>query len=195
MCLICRIRFWQVLEASTAPVFASHSSARALHDHPRNLTDEMIKAIAEQGGIVGITWFPEYCVGGASARARGEGAHDRLEGTWIRAGRPRDAGDRNVDAKLRPRHARQVQSDDDGRPSDADRRYNRRARRPCGRADRRRPCLPSAAIMGPVRFEIPGFEDCTKFPVLTQALKDHGFPGYRRAQHSGRERLAPDGSG
>jgi len=29
--------FWQVLEASSAPVFASHSSARALHDHPRNL--------------------------------------------------------------------------------------------------------------------------------------------------------------
>ena len=28
---------------------------------------------------------------------------------------------------------------------------------------------------GAVRFDIPGFEDCTKFPVLTQALRDHGF--------------------
>jgi len=28
---------------------------------------------------------------------------------------------------------------------------------------------------GAVRFDIPGFEDCTKFPVVTQALKDHGF--------------------
>ena len=52
--------FWDVLKTSTAPVFASHSSARALLDHPRNLTDEMITAIAEQDGLVGITWFPEY---------------------------------------------------------------------------------------------------------------------------------------
>jgi membrane dipeptidase len=45
---------WDVLETSTAPVIASHSNARALHDHPRNLTDETIKAVAASGGVVGM---------------------------------------------------------------------------------------------------------------------------------------------
>jgi membrane dipeptidase len=45
---------WDVLETSTAPVIASHSNARTLHDHPRNVTDEMIRAIAESGGLVGV---------------------------------------------------------------------------------------------------------------------------------------------
>jgi membrane dipeptidase len=41
-----------VLEASRAPVFASHSSCRALSNIPRNLTDEQIRAIAAKGGVV-----------------------------------------------------------------------------------------------------------------------------------------------
>ena len=43
-----------VLEASRAPVFASHSSCRALSDIPRNLTDDQIKRIAAKGGVVMI---------------------------------------------------------------------------------------------------------------------------------------------
>ena len=49
-----------VLELSTAPIIASHSSARALCDHPRNLTDDQIKAIAAKGGVVQVclyNWF------------------------------------------------------------------------------------------------------------------------------------------
>lgn len=45
---------WDVLETATKPVIASHSNARALHDHPRNLTDETIRAIAESDGLVGV---------------------------------------------------------------------------------------------------------------------------------------------
>lgn len=52
--------FWQALEHSRAPVFASHSSARALVPHPRNLTDDMMRALAGQRGLIGITWWPEY---------------------------------------------------------------------------------------------------------------------------------------
>jgi membrane dipeptidase len=44
-----------VLEASTAPVIASHSSARAVYDHLRNLSDELIKKIADRGGVVQAT--------------------------------------------------------------------------------------------------------------------------------------------
>ncbi len=46
--------FWDVMAMTTAPVIASHSNCRSLHDIPRNLSDEMIKAIAETGGVIGI---------------------------------------------------------------------------------------------------------------------------------------------
>lgn len=49
-----------VLEESTSPIIASHSSVRALCDHPRNLTDQQIKAIASQGGVIQVclyNWF------------------------------------------------------------------------------------------------------------------------------------------
>ncbi len=46
--------FWDVVEFSSGPVIASHSNCRRLVDHPRNLTDEQIIAMAEKGGVVGI---------------------------------------------------------------------------------------------------------------------------------------------
>ncbi len=49
-----------VLAVSTAPVLASHSGCRALADHPRNVTDEMIQAMAEQGGVIHVVFFPLF---------------------------------------------------------------------------------------------------------------------------------------
>jgi membrane dipeptidase len=49
-----------VLEIARGPVIASHSGARALCDHHRNLSDEVIKAIAATGGVVGINAFPWF---------------------------------------------------------------------------------------------------------------------------------------
>ncbi len=46
--------FWDVMEITPGPVIASHSNSRALNDIPRNLSDEMIKAVAETGGVIGI---------------------------------------------------------------------------------------------------------------------------------------------
>lgn len=46
--------FWDVLEKTNAPVIASHSNCRALYDHPRGLWDNQIKAIADNGGVIGI---------------------------------------------------------------------------------------------------------------------------------------------
>jgi membrane dipeptidase len=48
--------FRDVLEVSAAPVFASHSSCRALCDVPRNMTDEMIAAMAKKGGVIHINF-------------------------------------------------------------------------------------------------------------------------------------------
>jgi membrane dipeptidase len=49
--------FWDVLEASKAPLIASHSSARALNPHPRNMTDEMIAALAKKGGVMQVNFY------------------------------------------------------------------------------------------------------------------------------------------
>jgi membrane dipeptidase len=52
--------FWNALEISKAPVIASHSSCRALCDNPRNMTDEMIKAMAARGGVIQINYHVEF---------------------------------------------------------------------------------------------------------------------------------------
>ncbi|MGE0815952.1 MAG: dipeptidase [Vicinamibacterales bacterium] len=48
--------FRDVIVLSTAPVIASHSSARAIADHPRNMTDDMMKALAGNGGVIMINF-------------------------------------------------------------------------------------------------------------------------------------------
>jgi membrane dipeptidase len=52
--------FWDALECSSGPVLASHSNCAAVWEHPRNLTDDQIKAIAERGGIIGLNFLPEF---------------------------------------------------------------------------------------------------------------------------------------
>jgi len=46
--------FWDVMEITRKPIIASHSNARSLCEHPRNLNDEQIKALAENGGVMGV---------------------------------------------------------------------------------------------------------------------------------------------
>lgn len=52
--------FYDVLETSRFPVIASHSSARALCNHPRNLTDDQLKALASHGGVVQICLYKGF---------------------------------------------------------------------------------------------------------------------------------------
>ncbi|MBQ4558976.1 MAG: dipeptidase [Tyzzerella sp.] len=52
--------FWDVVNYSSKPFVASHSNARTLCNHPRNLTDEMIKALAEKGGVTGVNFYPYF---------------------------------------------------------------------------------------------------------------------------------------
>lgn len=52
--------FWSVLETSTKPIIATHSNAKALCPHPRNLNDEQIKALAQNGGLAGITFAGQF---------------------------------------------------------------------------------------------------------------------------------------
>lgn len=52
--------FWDVLKYSKAPVVATHSCCRALCGHRRNMTDDMIKALAEKGGVIQINFCPSF---------------------------------------------------------------------------------------------------------------------------------------
>jgi microsomal dipeptidase-like Zn-dependent dipeptidase len=49
--------FYDALEISSTPIVCSHSSARALCDHPRNLTDEQMRALARRGGVMQVTLY------------------------------------------------------------------------------------------------------------------------------------------
>lgn len=49
-----------VLDVSTAPIIASHSSARALNDHTRNVPDEVLKRVAKNGGVIMINFYPSF---------------------------------------------------------------------------------------------------------------------------------------
>jgi membrane dipeptidase len=52
--------FWDALEISTAPIIASHSGCRAVSSYTRNMTDEMIKALAAKGGVVEINFGCDF---------------------------------------------------------------------------------------------------------------------------------------
>lgn len=52
--------FWDVIAQSKKPIIASHSNAKKICAHRRNLTDEQFRAIADMGGVVGINLYPEF---------------------------------------------------------------------------------------------------------------------------------------
>ncbi|MGI6119337.1 MAG: dipeptidase [Desulfosporosinus sp.] len=52
--------FWHVLEISKDPVAATHSCAKALCVHPRNLTDQQLRALARHKGVVGVNFYPHF---------------------------------------------------------------------------------------------------------------------------------------
>jgi membrane dipeptidase len=52
--------FWDVIAVTKAPVIASHSSARALVSAPRNMTDDMLRAVAKNGGVVQVNFFSGF---------------------------------------------------------------------------------------------------------------------------------------
>lgn len=62
--------FWDIVEVAQRPLLASHSSCRALSDHPRNMTDDMIRAVARGGGAVCVNYYTQFIDAGYGARRR-----------------------------------------------------------------------------------------------------------------------------
>ena len=59
--------FWDVIEHSTLPPVASHSNARALCEHTRNLTGAQIRAVIEKKGYIGVNFYSAFLAGGRAA--------------------------------------------------------------------------------------------------------------------------------
>jgi len=62
--------FWDIVSTSTKPVIATHSGCRAIANVPRNLTDEMIRALAKTGGVVNAIFYPEHIEPGWSEKKK-----------------------------------------------------------------------------------------------------------------------------
>ena len=94
--------FWDIVTTSTKPVIATHSGCRAIADVPRNLTDDMIRALAKTGGVVNVIFYPEHLEPGwsekkkkvdaaiasrvarASEEEKGDAAHKKLARDRVR---------------------------------------------------------------------------------------------------------------
>ena len=72
--------FWDVLKYSKAPVAATHSCCRALAGHPRNMTDDMIRALADAGGVIQINFYPLFIDDDFAKVLNESGIEERHEG-------------------------------------------------------------------------------------------------------------------
>jgi membrane dipeptidase len=52
--------YWDLVEMTQKPFIASHSNARTICGHPRNMDDDMIRALAERGGVMGMNFAPNF---------------------------------------------------------------------------------------------------------------------------------------
>lgn len=71
--------FYDVIKYSTKPAVATHSCCRALADHPRNMTDDMIRTLAEHGGVIQINFYPVFLDSGFARILDESGIEERGE--------------------------------------------------------------------------------------------------------------------
>jgi membrane dipeptidase len=83
--------FYDAISVTRAPVIASHSSARALTNHPRNMTDDMLRAVARNGGVVQVNFYSAFLDDAYRKAAEGQ-AQDRSAAVKANADQLRAAG-------------------------------------------------------------------------------------------------------
>jgi membrane dipeptidase len=161
--------FYNVLEASGAPVIASHSCCRAICNAPRNLTDEMIEALAARGGVIHITFHNAFLSQPYADATRS------LATDWTRSLE-------SIDKKYGENEARKLAdgqglSDDLVRAGKLPRVSWEKIIEHVDHAAR----LVGAAHVGlgsdfDGAFMPAGMEDASKFPMITESLLRRGYP-------------------
>ncbi len=98
--------FFDLVEATSNPILVSHSCMRSICDVPRNVTDDMLKALSENGGVVGINYFPAFLE---------QVCRDRIMAVWNRYKEERSklaeeyGGDvARVDSEILDRYMKQI---------------------------------------------------------------------------------------
>ena len=97
--------FYDAIETSSAPVIASHSSSRAIANVPRNMTDDMLRALAKNGGVVHINYYEGFLEPGFEARSSAlkdeQAREDEIESRTPKFGDRSQAGpeERQIDAQ------------------------------------------------------------------------------------------------
>ncbi len=71
--------FFDVISISSKPVVATHSCCRALAPHRRNMTDDMLRALAANGGVIQINFYPAFLDGDFAARLERSGLYEKGE--------------------------------------------------------------------------------------------------------------------
>jgi membrane dipeptidase len=103
----------QAIDASSTPIAITHANPRWFCDHPRNKSDDVLAALAERGGVLGVTLYPPF-IGGANVRLEGfaamvAGLVDQLGPEYVAIGT--DLARNWTDADLvKLRHGRQVRN-------------------------------------------------------------------------------------
>jgi membrane dipeptidase len=144
--------FWDALQTSSAPIIASHSSCRALCNVPRNMSDEMIAALAKKGGVIQIAFNCGFLSEKSAAAAK------NVKGSTMPGAQGEDATIAEYKKKVPPATLEDVVAHIDhavkiggidavGIGSDFDGVF----------------CTPV------------GLEDVSKFPNLTRALLEKGY--------------------
>jgi len=162
--------FYDALETSRAPIIASHSSCRALADSPRNLTDDMIRALAAQGGLIQIAFERSFL----SQALRDARETIRAEFAAAIAAAEKPCGE-NEAGKIMARS--QVVAE-----------YTRRGKLPpVGWETIVEHIEHAMKLAGPSHVGLgsdfdgaimpEGMEDCSRLPRLTAALLDRGYSG------------------
>lgn len=154
--------FYQVLECSTRPVVSTHSCCRALCDVPRNMTDDMIKALAAKGGVIQINFYPafldkQYSIDFAPLSEAYDAAEDLFKADPVKYGETFRRARLNAMALPRPSYKRVVDHIDH-----------------------------AVSLAGPEHVGLgsdfdgiatcpQGLEDVSYFPVITEELLRRGY--------------------
>jgi membrane dipeptidase len=159
--------FWQTLRISTKPIFASHSSVRSICPHPRNMSDQMIKALADKGGVIFVNFYSAFL------SQKFNDSKQRLEGRYSKRLHAAEAQWSHKPEMLNYEEEKILRSVGSDLPGvsikDAIRHIEYIAKIAGAEA------VGFGSDFDGIPFWPQGLEDCTGLPVLCEQLRKRGF--------------------